>query len=151
MAESDTGKETATVPVVEVRYCGPRESQFVCSVPRCTFRTTGQLQRLKRHFETIHKLAWGSLSATSAKCNKLVPSEGSLKKVSEHFRICTAAQIMTSAIATRLKYVCPICQVSWPSITAARSHYYQTHHCAPTLNDRDFGVGTPRPKHQCRK
>ena len=151
MAESDTGKETATAPVVEVRYFGPRESQFVCSVPRCTFRTTGQLQSLKRHFETLHKLAWGGLSATCAKCNNLVPSEGSLKKVSEHFRICTAAQIMTSAIATRLKYVCPICQVRWPSITAARSHYYQTHHCAPTLNDRDFGVGTPRPKHQCRK
>ena len=58
---------------------------------------------------------------------------------------------MTSAIATPLKYVCPICQVRWPSITAARSHYYQTHHCAPTLNDRDFGAGTPTPKRQCRK
>jgi len=51
MAKSDMEKETVTAPVVEVRYCGPRESQFASSVPRCTFRTTGNLQSLKRHFE----------------------------------------------------------------------------------------------------
>ena len=151
MIQSGTEPETATAPVVEVRYCGPRESQFACSVPRCTFRTTGTLQSLKRHFTQAHKLAWGGLSATCAKCNKLVPSEGSLKPVSEHFRVCTAAHIMTSAIATRLKYVCPICQVRWPSITATRSHYYQMHHCAPTLDDKDFGASTPTPKRQFRK
>ena len=87
MAELKTEEETATAPVVEVRYCGPRESRFVCSVPQCTFRTIGALQSLKRHFTQAHKLAWGGLSATCAKCNNLVPSEGSLKKVSEHFRV----------------------------------------------------------------
>jgi len=37
------------------------------------------------------------------------------------------------------------------SVIAARSHYYQMHHDAPTLNDIDFGAGTPTPKRQCRK
>ena len=41
--------------------------------------------------------------------------------------------------------------VRWPSVIAARSHYYQMHHGAPTLNDIDFGAGTPTPKRQCRK
>jgi len=152
MAELKTEEETATAPAAQVRYCGPRETRFACPVPRCTFRSTGILQSLKRHFDLKHKdLAWGGLSVTCTKCNTLMPPQCSLKKVSEHFRVCTAVQPIITAVATPLKYACPICQVRWPSVTAARSHYYQMHHGAPTLNDIDFGAGTPTPKRQCRK
>ena len=88
---------------------------------------------------------------TWTKCNILMPSQGSQKKASEHFRVCTAVQPITTAVATPLKYVCPTCHVRWPSVTAARSHYYQMHNGAPTLSDIDFGAGTPTPKRQCRK
>ena len=147
MAELKTEEETATAPAAQVRYCGPRETRFTCPVPRCTFRSTGILQSLKRHFDLKHKdLAWGGLSVTCTKCNTLMPPQCSLKKVSEHFRVCTAVQPIITTVATPLKYACPICQVRWPSVTAARSHYYQMHHGAPTLNDIDFGAGTPTPK-----
>ena len=112
MANSETEKETATAPAVEVRYCGPRETRFACPVPQCTFRSTGIMQSLKRHFDLKHKdLAWGGLSVTCTKSNTLMPSQCSLKKASEHFRVCTAVQPITTAVATPLKYACPVCQV----------------------------------------